>query len=706
QHGDVKLIDFGIASVKRHRSDANKDKKVRGKIPYMSPEQIIKGNQPDHRSDLFSLGLVLYEALTHERLFRTQEELLSAGKNPRWLARVIKEKKLNPGLEKILSKAMEVDISERYQSANHLYIDLMQYLISTSNTAELADNLSEFVSTIVSGETPPIWTDGSYSASSRSPLQTTGTAGYRRKLLSSDGKETVRSKTPRIEGHTSNSDDEYLESEPKPERWPRIKKLFKTRIESTTEFEIEEDEDLKTVIDMIRISARNNKRRIVFAGTILLIGVLIFCILDVMKSWSPMGTWLSDRLFPPAIEIVTTPPNARISLDGEEISSRAPAIIREVAPGVHKLQLELPGYKPIVKSLFVPRKGAVRVEGEANAENRKYHFSFKTEVELTSNPPGAHIILNGIRYNQKTPCTVSWEIGTPLSIELEQTGFERLAGFSLNTLEGIETVEDRRYWNMQVTRDEIKHYTVHGVFRKKIYFETVPSGVEIFDENANRVLGVTGSNRKVSIPAGTHQFSLRKKGFLTQKMNVVVAPNSEKTVKAVLNRRVKFLAFDKGSSRQGEIDATLVSLKRGPTDILKRKRTTPFEMTLPAYMYTAILQKSGYQKREVKIQPGDHLVKVAMEPLESSVEIKVLDATSKSVISDAEIHYNYSTQPLSIDRFFDLSDTNGRGVGRLTVGQYVFKIKKKGFADLTQSVTIHPEANQIIVLKLQPVTSK
>jgi hypothetical protein len=657
---------------------------------------------------LFSLGLVLYEALTHERLFRTQEELLAAGKNPRWLARVVKEKKFNPGLEKILSKAMEVDIAARYQSANHLYIDLMQYLVSASNTADLADNLSEFVSTIVSGNTPSMWTDSSYSVSSRSPLRTSGGTGYNPKAMEdSDRWDPVQDKTAIIDDHASNNDiSDYIDSEPQRERWTRIKKLFNPKVEPTAEFELDEDEDLKTVIDMIRVSARNNKRRIFFAGAVLLIGFLMFSVLDVMKGWSPMGTWISDQLFPPAIEIVTTPTNARISLDGQEIGSRAPAVIREVSPGVHKLQLELHGHKPIVKSLFVPRKGAIRVEGEADAENRKYHFNFNTEVELSSNPPGAHVILNGIRYNQRTPCTVSWEIGTALAIELEQPGFERLAGFSLNTLEGIETVEDRRYWDMQVISDEIKHYTVHGVFRKKINFETVPSGVEIFDDNANRVLGVTGTTRKVSIPAGTHQFELRKKGFISQKMTVVVGPNSEKTVRAVLNRRVKFLAFDKRSSRQGEIDATLVSLKRGTTDILKRKRTTPFQMTLPAYTYTAILQKSGYQKRELKIQPGDHLVKVAMEPLESSVEIKLLDAASKSVISDAEIYYNYSTQPLSIDRFFDLSDTSGKGFGRLTVGQYVFKVKKKGYANLTKSLIIRPDRTQTIILKLQPVTSK
>ena len=80
--GGVKLIDFGIATVRRHRKD-RKDNKLRGKIPYMAPEQLIMGNHADHRSDLFSLGLVLYELLTSDRLFATQEEIIAAGKNPK-----------------------------------------------------------------------------------------------------------------------------------------------------------------------------------------------------------------------------------------------------------------------------------------------------------------------------------------------------------------------------------------------------------------------------------------------------------------------------------------------------------------------------------------------------------------------------------------------------------------------------------------------
>ncbi len=64
--GEVKLTDFGIAKAATHNSGLFY--RVKGKVGYMSPEQ-AKGDPMDHRSDLFSVGVCLHEALTGERLY-------------------------------------------------------------------------------------------------------------------------------------------------------------------------------------------------------------------------------------------------------------------------------------------------------------------------------------------------------------------------------------------------------------------------------------------------------------------------------------------------------------------------------------------------------------------------------------------------------------------------------------------------------------
>jgi eukaryotic-like serine/threonine-protein kinase len=65
--GEVKVADFGIAKF-LGREDSTHEGQIRGKFAYMSPEHALR-DEPDHRSDIFSLGIVLWEALTGRRLF-------------------------------------------------------------------------------------------------------------------------------------------------------------------------------------------------------------------------------------------------------------------------------------------------------------------------------------------------------------------------------------------------------------------------------------------------------------------------------------------------------------------------------------------------------------------------------------------------------------------------------------------------------------
>src|SRR5262249_17349138 len=66
--GTVKLVDFGVAKA-THKVAETQAGTVKGKISYLSPEQ-CRGREIDRRSDLFSLGIVMWELLTGERMFK------------------------------------------------------------------------------------------------------------------------------------------------------------------------------------------------------------------------------------------------------------------------------------------------------------------------------------------------------------------------------------------------------------------------------------------------------------------------------------------------------------------------------------------------------------------------------------------------------------------------------------------------------------
>jgi serine/threonine protein kinase len=117
--GRIKLIDFGIALAGAEL--AKRRDVVAGNVAYMSPEQ-CRGEPLDGRSDIFSLGVVLHEMVSGERLFRrdTLEETMTAVLR----APVPRLEDAPPAIERVILRALERDREKRFQSARQLGRDL------------------------------------------------------------------------------------------------------------------------------------------------------------------------------------------------------------------------------------------------------------------------------------------------------------------------------------------------------------------------------------------------------------------------------------------------------------------------------------------------------------------------------------------------------------------------------------------------------
>ncbi len=127
--GDVKLVDFGIAKAATKASNTDRGA-LRGKLLYMSPEQAW-GRTIDRRSDVFSLGIVLYEMVTETKPFIGAGSELSILELVRQCL-ITPAREINPrvpeALDRVIMKALARDPADRYQDAGQMQRGLERFL--------------------------------------------------------------------------------------------------------------------------------------------------------------------------------------------------------------------------------------------------------------------------------------------------------------------------------------------------------------------------------------------------------------------------------------------------------------------------------------------------------------------------------------------------------------------------------------------------
>jgi serine/threonine-protein kinase len=124
--GQTKIVDFGIA---RAEDELREESGTRpGKASYMSPEQ-VRGAATDYRSDIFSLGIILYELTLCQRLYRgSPEAIMSKIVDGTVTPPTAINRDYPPSLELIVMKALEKRPEDRYQSAETMSHDLEEFL--------------------------------------------------------------------------------------------------------------------------------------------------------------------------------------------------------------------------------------------------------------------------------------------------------------------------------------------------------------------------------------------------------------------------------------------------------------------------------------------------------------------------------------------------------------------------------------------------
>jgi serine/threonine-protein kinase len=128
KHGEIKIVDFGLAKASS-QLEKSEPGIIKGKFSYLSPEAAL-GKDVDHRTDIFAVGIILWEMLAGRRLFlgdtdfATVKLVQQAAIPP--LTKI--NPKVTPELERILGRSLARDPAQRFQSARDLAVALNDFL--------------------------------------------------------------------------------------------------------------------------------------------------------------------------------------------------------------------------------------------------------------------------------------------------------------------------------------------------------------------------------------------------------------------------------------------------------------------------------------------------------------------------------------------------------------------------------------------------
>jgi serine/threonine-protein kinase len=305
--GGLKVLDFGVAKIASQHTQSGK---LKGKLGYMSPEQ-ARGEPIDARSDVFALGIVLFEQLTRSRLFPNLDETqilgaIAHGTLPRPTER---RADLDPDLDRILLKTLAPRREERFQSARELQEALEGWLQKNAHvvtTSDLADYLRTLFARRIHDRRQLI------EAAMRADMTPSSVRNVQRLAARTATTSAITSK--------SGANPALAPSAPPPARsWiPLI---------------------LGTALAAITVAG-------------ITVGLL-------SKTQKPVTPVVVVRPPPPAAPILvigSNPPGASISIDGKT-SGTAPATVETLQVGEHEVEATLEGHQPVKRMVVLPRPG-------------------------------------------------------------------------------------------------------------------------------------------------------------------------------------------------------------------------------------------------------------------------------------------------------------------------------------------------------------
>jgi serine/threonine protein kinase len=473
--GQVKITDFGLAQA-QDLTSITVTGAIVGTPAYMSPEQAA-GRKIDTRSDIFSLGVVIYEMVTGTKPF--QGESYSAVIHAILTVPAPRPIEANPivveRISGVIEKMLQKDADNRYQNITRISEDVYDFF-KDNNIEVTAKKIGEFI------------LDPNRISSNK--IRETKEKHLKRGLYYMTlGKSSIDDAISEFEKVR------YLDPEDANTRThlSKLKRQKKAGMPAP-----------KKPVDM-----PPKKKRFSRKVAALLTGALAtMAIAAILIRNSGDRTPNTDF---GSVYVDSDPGQASIFLNSNDLKLTTPAWIDSITGGDHALEVRKNGYQPYAQSIRVEQGETIRV----NARLVKEMPSRLTgSIAISSRPAGARVLIDGIDTQMQTPCTIEQVTVGQHSIELKKNGYE-----TVKLEQDVRTGQTTRASaDLTKTRPKGQKRAVQNAYFKI----NVDPWAKIYIDG--KYYETTPIARPLEVQAGAHSVRLENPNFQVWQKNINFKP--------------------------------------------------------------------------------------------------------------------------------------------------------------------------------------
>ena len=533
--GDIKITDFGIAKAE-DRASKTQAGVLKGKFGYMSPEQ-VRGLVIDRRSDIFAVGILLYEMVTGERLFLSESDFSTLEKVRN--ADVTPPSQINPDLspelEAVVMKALAKERDDRYAWASDLQDDLQQFLIqdnSIFSSKDLAGLMHQHYEKQIADEMQKMEQYQKMNApdnlestgANYQPPPTNNTASVE---VENNSDKTVIFESGLIDfanAATRVGDvDSLLQTNPKESAAEEQTGAQPAPIpvdHSAAASLVDEPRSLET------IKKQQKRYGMLMISITAFISLIVLLLVLVPLPGQETGTI-----------IVTSTPSSpvEIVLDGEVIGTETPLTEYDIPVGEHTLVIRSSGYTEQAFRFELAEQSPALINADLKKADGAAAGGGGVNVEIISSPSGAEVFIGGLPQG-KTPLTLSQkDANEALLVTLTKTGFA-------DETFSIRFDEKDRSSGSKLIKAELKSL---GDEKQKDAEEPEPVGNLLIQSSPSRATIVINGVRKGVTPLKIESLSTKKvynievmkSGYLRWKKNIKLYPNETLRLETNLSKK-------------------------------------------------------------------------------------------------------------------------------------------------------------------------